>query len=110
MTTSEERKGLNEARFRDANEKLQGHARDLVEGEETLVPFLCECVNRECTQVVRMTLAEYEEVREDGRHGIGVPGHEDLSVEDVVAAHDRYFVTKKFGQAGQIAEETDPRA
>src|SRR4051794_25025454 len=44
MTTSAERKALNEGTFREANERLERVARDLVDADDaSLVPFLCEC-------------------------------------------------------------------
>ena len=109
--TSAERKALNEGVFRKANEELERAARelDLVDPDSPLVPFLCECPTRECTQVVRLTLREYGNVRANGRGGLVALGHEDLSIERVVAQNDRFVTTEKFGEAGDIHAETNPR-
>lgn len=110
MTTAAERKALNEGTFRDANEKLERGARKILAGDEdSLVPFLCECPRQECTQVVLLTLAEYEEVRAAPRQGLAVVGHDDPSVERVIKEVDRYVLTEKFGEAGIIHADHDPR-
>ena len=108
--TSAERKANNEGAFREANEKLERSAKEIVPaGDESLVPFLCECPRRECTQVVLLTLAEYEQVRAASVRGLAAPGHEDLSIEHVVAENERFLTTEKFGEAGEIHAEGDPR-
>ena len=111
MATSKERKGLNEAKFREANERLEAGAREIVGAEDdSLLPFLCECVRMDCTHVVLLTLAEYEYVRGDGSRGMAVPGHQDETVERVVSETDRFVVTEKFVPAGQVVEDSDPRS
>ena len=110
MTTAAERKALNEGRFRDANEHLERRAQELVGvGDADPVPFLCECPDAACTQVVLVTLPEYEYVRSAGERGLAAVGHEDESIERVVATNDRFLVTEKFGRAGAKHRETDPR-
>ena len=95
-----ERKALAEA-FRDANEKLEQRARRLVAADDSaFVPFLCECPSVDCTQVLLLTLAEYEAVRARGNRGIATPGHDDTTVERVVGQNDRFVTTEKLGPAG----------
>jgi hypothetical protein len=111
MTTPAERKAHNEAAFRDANERLGRRTRELLGDDDgSPVPFLCECPSRSCTEVVLLTLAEYEQVRAGPARGLEVPGHEDLAVERVLARNDRFLVTEKFGRAGEVFAESDPRA
>jgi hypothetical protein len=110
MPAPDERKALNEATFRDANEKLGRAARELLHDDDASpVPFVCECPRASCTEVVLLTLAEYEQVRAGAACGLEVPGHEDLSVERVVARHDRFVVTEKFGRAGEVFAAANPR-
>jgi hypothetical protein len=109
-TTSAERKALNENAFREANEKLERGAHEIVGAEfDSIVPFLCECPRPECKEVVSLTFAEYERVRADSRQGIAKVGHEDPEIEDVVERNDRFLMTKKFGRAGEVHTKTDPR-
>jgi hypothetical protein len=104
---SEERLAANQATFREANERIEAAAADMELSEP--VPFICECASRECTEIVHLTLAEYEDVRARPRRFFNVPGHEVLSVEagaGVVAERtSRYVLVDKVGVAGAVAED-----
>ncbi|MDX6476852.1 MAG: hypothetical protein QOH95_2363 [Gaiellaceae bacterium] len=71
------------------------------------VPFICECADRACTEIVRLSLEEYEELRRHPRRFFNAPGHEALSVEAgagvVVGTEDGYVVVDKVDLAGDIA-------
>jgi hypothetical protein len=109
MDKRAERIGLNEALFREVNERVKGindgFGTRLEEAE-----FVCECGDDACTDRVRLTLAEYEQVRDEPTHFAVRPGHEIPDVEDVVERHDRYTVVQKTGDAAALAVETDPRS
>jgi hypothetical protein len=106
---TQERIARNEALFRDANERIEARALDL--GADGLVPFICECADRSCTEIVRLPPAEYEEVRADSRQFLNALGHElpSLAVADVVAERSGYLVVRKRALAGEIAEHLDAR-
>jgi hypothetical protein len=91
--SQEARVAENEATFRRANEALYGRFREL--GTDDLAPFLCECGDDRCTQTIRLTLEEYDEVRGQPGRFVVVPGHEILEFERVVEARDRYEVVEK---------------
>lgn len=104
-----ERAGRNEAVFRQVNERLKeiGESFSLV---SEVADFVCECGNASCTAPIRMTLAEYEEVRSQPELFIVVPGHEAADVETIVERRDGYdIVRKREGEPAQVARETDPR-
>jgi hypothetical protein len=113
VTTSEERKALNEGVFRRANEEVEAAAVELKgprpDADADPVPFICECPQPDCRRVVLLTLAEYERVRSDGRYGLAFPGHEDAAIERVLERNDRFVMTEKFGAAGAVHDEADPR-
>ena len=110
METSVERKAQNEGTFRKANEKLERRARELVGAEgHSPVPFLCECPEQGCMQVLLLTLREYEQVRSRGELGLAAPGHDDASIERVVAKTDRFVITEKLGPATDVHAGADPR-
>ncbi len=111
MATAEERKAVNEGRFREANEALERGARRILAPADTesLVPFLCECPRLDCTAVVLLTLTEYEEVRAAGERGLASNGHEDGAIERVLARNDRFVTTEKFGVAGEVHADAEPR-
>ena len=103
-----ERLGANEAVFREINEGIE---RGQWPGEESSpVSFRCECAALGCSDLVQLSMHEYESVRSNSRRFIVVPGHERRDVEVVVERRDGYLVVEKVDQAGDKAVETDPRA
>lgn len=99
----------NEARFRDINERLEAGLRKVIHPPE-LLEFVCECGNRDCEQLVPLSLDEYEAVRRDSRRFAIVPGHAILDAERILVEHDRYHVVEKVGAAVEVTDATDPRA
>jgi hypothetical protein len=86
----------NNYTFREANEQIRAKANEYDAPVER-VPFLCECPIPSCTQILRLTLAEYEGVRADPNHFFTVPGHEqaDAAVGRVVSRADDYVIVEK---------------
>jgi hypothetical protein len=104
---TQERIALNESTFREANERIEAAADKMA-----LVgpaPFICECADRACTEIVRLTLDDYEAVRQHPRRFFSAPGHQQLAVEAgaaVVIEHKAgYVIAEKVGEAGKVAEE-----
>lgn len=107
--TQTQRRVENEARFRDANERIRDTARRL--DLDAPLPFLCECERRSCTEIVRMTLPEYEHVRASARRFLYAPDHDEGIRDSLAVEHkDGYTIVEKQGEAGELAEEIDPRA
>jgi len=107
-TDMSERIARNEATFRSINEDIE-RGRD-AEDDRTLVGFVCECGSADCSRLIELTPAEYEQVRSDPCRFAIVNGHEIESVETVIERHDRYAVVRKLESSGAVAKETDPRA
>jgi hypothetical protein len=86
----------NNYTFRDANEQIRARA-DEIEAPIERIPFLCECPVPACTEVLRLTLAEYAEVRMNPAQFFTAPGHEqaDAAVGHVVSREDGYVVVEK---------------
>lgn len=74
-----------------------------------LVERVCECGNAACRAPLRLTVAEYEELRRDGRRFAIVHEHVVPAVERVVERRERYTIVEKIAAAGLIAEDHDPR-
>jgi hypothetical protein len=102
----EERIARNNATFRDANEHIGAAAG--VYGIDSPVPFICECADARCSEIVRLTLEQYEEVRADSRRFLSVPGHEDAA--EIVEERDGYVIVEKVGRAGDIVDALDERS
>jgi hypothetical protein len=110
MESREERIGLNEAVFREVNERIEELAERFELGSAPL-DLICECGDASCAQPISMSPAEYEELRSDPHQFAVFPGHEIPDVESVVAKKNGYHVVAKDkGIPEQVAEETDPRS
>ena len=113
MTSRDERVAANEAKFRDANEIIRKQADKLPLERDSHVPFLCECANTGCTEVLRLTLDNYEAVRANPHTFAIVPGHQEPESETVVdgigGARDGFAVVEKKSPGHEITEQTDPR-
>ena len=109
-----ERQARNEALIRQVNEQIE--RLDKVadpEGLSLSFEFLCECGAGQggdvrCAERIEMTLAEYEEVRQQDDRFALVPGHETEGLEDVVRRTERYVVVDKKPEAEPEVED-DPR-
>jgi hypothetical protein len=106
QATTAERVARNDATFRAANEKIRVAAETFAATVER-VPFICECAEERCVEVVRLDLEQYREIRSNRRWFLNVPGHEVAARGwgEVVATRQEYVIVEKLGIAGEIAEE-----
>lgn len=103
----QKRLARNEGVFRQINEGIE---RGQWPGEEdSPVGFRCECAQLGCTDVVELSVREYERVRSHGRRFIVLPGHQRPEAEIVVERRTAYLVVEKVDQAGETAAATNPR-
>jgi hypothetical protein len=104
------RVGVNEALFRDVNERLRELA-DAFSVVTEEVEFVCECGDGSCAEQIRMPIREYEAIRSDAKRFFVVPGHEIPEYEKVVSEHAAYLVVEKLpGGPGGLAISEDPRS
>jgi hypothetical protein len=104
-----ERIGLNEAVFRDVNERIEELANAFQIKDQPL-DLVCECGNASCTERISMSHSEYEQLRSDSHRFAVSPGHEIPDVEKVVDKRGGYDVVEKHtGIPEAVAEQTDPR-
>lgn len=101
---SMERIVLADATFRQANDRIETAA-DEHSQDGDLVPFVCECADLNCREIVRMTLDEYRLMRSDPRLFVNLPGHHASAHGHaaVVAERDGHVVVEKLGAAGDLA-------
>jgi hypothetical protein len=97
----------NEAVHRRINEAIE---RGRWPGEDDAIAFRCECARTGCTDMLELTRAAYERLREHPRRFAVLHGHEDPTVEDVVETHAGHLVVEKRGHAGAVAQASDPRS
>ena len=77
--------------FRAANESLRDRLVGLEANGRT--PFICECDDADCMQVVDVPLTVYEQARTDGRFLLR-PGHGNAERERVVDGGADYILTE----------------
>jgi len=106
----EERIGMNEAVFRDVNERIQDVASAFDLTKEPL-DLICECGDAACVERISLTRDEYERVRAESHLFAVASGHVAPDVEEVVETRSGYDVVRKFkGAPAEIAQKTDPRS
>jgi hypothetical protein len=110
MGAREERIGLNEAVFREVNERIEDLAETFDLTSEQL-DLICECGDASCEERISMSHEEYEQLRSESHLFAVYPGHEIPDVERVVGKRKGYDVVEKYkGVPETIAEQTDPRS
>jgi hypothetical protein len=102
---------LNQSRFRSANERMERLARSHRFNATQRVPFLCECADPNCREIVMLSLTAYEAIRAHANRFFLAAGHEDPEAahERILEAEEGYAVVEKIGTAGIEAERLDPR-
>jgi hypothetical protein len=104
-----DRAARNEALFRRVNERVE----DVNKAFEPILEdadFFCECADLDCMEKLRMTLREYEALRQVSTHFAVNPRHVLAENERVIEEAVGYVVVEKLGHAGERAAELDPRA
>lgn len=93
---------LEQSRFRTANERLRRVFASYRFEPADRAPFICECVDGGCFEVVMLSLEEYDRVRANPTWFVTVAGHEDdeATLERVIEAEHGYFIVEKIGIAG----------
>ena len=107
---TQERIARNDARFREANESIEAIA-EALPADVRDIPFLCECADMSCTEILRVSIEEYEEIRSDSRLFLNAPGHHVAAngAAKVVEEREEYEVVRKIGHAGEVVERLDER-
>jgi hypothetical protein len=109
MSERERKLGLNEAMFREVNERVEELNRTFADFTDRL-QVVCECADIGCAELIGVPAADYERVRSDAVLFIVAPGHEVADVEDVVEVHPTFHVVRKReGEPERVARATDPR-
>jgi hypothetical protein len=102
---------MNQSAFRASNEHLRRAADSHRFRREDRVPFLCECADEHCREIVMLTIEDYEHVRAHPAWFLLVAGHEDedATLERIIDAESGYAVVEKIGAAGTEAARLHPQ-
>jgi hypothetical protein len=105
MSDRTERIGMNEALFREVNERIEQLQEDTA-GLDTF-DIVCECSALDCTERFAITSADYKALRQDAHLFAVVPGHEQRDVERTIERRGAYTVVEKTDpDAARAAEQT----
>jgi hypothetical protein len=101
------RLALNQAIFREVNDRIAEVATGLVNPDPVRYEFFCECSDTDCTDRLELTLGEYESLRSNSTWFVVTPGHDIPRIEQIVRRNDRYEIVTKLDEAGEIAAAAD---
>ena len=85
----------NEQEFRDYNNRRMQVETAAATDNDDLVPFLCECGDRDCVKALMLTPAEFMQAHTAANVFIVKPGHVYPDVERLVAQHDTFGIVEK---------------
>jgi hypothetical protein len=102
----EKRLALNEALFRDVNERIR-EISDTFGQKDATYNFLCECSDPMCAERVVLTPAEYRHVRAESTRFVVAKGHAMPEIESVVEHAKDHVVVEKEGAAADVAVHLD---
>jgi hypothetical protein len=96
----------NNSTFRDANNGIEVSAIEHDLDRDKPIPFICECSDPRCTEIVSLTLEEYAHTRRNPRWFAHAGGHEETVPGAVwtVERHRRFVLVEKINHAGEVAE------
>lgn len=74
-----------------SNQRIAASARSHRFREKTAVPFICECSDDDCAELIRLPLGEFVSARELGRYLV-YPGHAVVATLPLHAAPSYWIV------------------
>ena len=102
-----ERVARNQSAYRKVNEGIRAGRPDDV---DVTAPFVCECAILGCTELVELTVGEYESVRRSERRFVIAPGHEIPDAERTVGeTEEGALIIEKDSDLAPILHELNPR-
>jgi anti-anti-sigma factor len=93
--TRKQRIVKNEQEFRDYNNRRMQVETAVATDDEELLPFLCECGDRDCVEALMLTAAGFTEAHSAANAFIVKPGHVYPDVERLVAEHGTFGIVEK---------------
>jgi hypothetical protein len=110
MADWREQEASNETLSREMNEWTEEDTDSSMGLDRPIDTCVCECSDARCTEPIRLTRAEYEDVRSVAiRFAIAPPREPEIDL--LVGENDRFATVDKFFGFGQrLARATNPRS
>ena len=105
MSRQLERLVRSQILFREVNERL----REVVDGFDGPLEFLCECSHEDCIETIGLEITEYDRVRSNPNLFFVTVGHERREVDRVVDQGQGYILVEKIFGANEVIS-ADPRS
>lgn len=104
------REGRNQTHFRDVNESFVTERVTNLGTPPAKDPYVCECSDRDCSDEIRLTRAEYEAVRYESERFAIALDHDNPEIDRLVSENDRFAVVQiLYRPAARLAQLTDRR-
>jgi hypothetical protein len=100
----DERVARNEAMFRTVNRELEQASREAGGDADDQLEILCECGQEGCSEMLTLTISDYDQSHGQRDRFVILPGHEDSDLERIVTRKEHYVIVDKFGEAEEIVE------
>lgn len=94
--------------FREVNERIRDVSQSWAKASET-VEFLCECGKAECSGLLGLTIADYDQMRSAQNRFVLLRGHESAALA-VVARVNGYSIAEERGADERAREDGDGAA
>src|SRR5215207_6394275 len=105
--TQEERIAENEVFCRDLNRSKDDWLRSGLQ----VAGFRCECSRIECSERIRLSRREWQEVRSRPERFVVAPGHTandvDPGLEEVIKKYEHFWIVEKHGEAGEVGAKRE---
>ena len=99
--------GLNEALFREINERLET-LQENASRHLGVLELVCECGDRDCAERITLSIGEYQELRSDPLLFAVLPSPEIPDVEDVLQQMNGWLIVRKHeGEPAAVARATN---
>jgi hypothetical protein len=95
-----ERAARNQLLFRSVNARIEELGEKVLTSAHE-VDFACECADTECTEMIALTLPEFQAIKRIKNQFIVRAGHNLPEVEDVLATRDGYAIVTKRGAGAE---------
>jgi hypothetical protein len=105
----DEKLARNQALFREVNERIRELASAFSISSDRRLDLVCECSDASCSSMISVPVAEYEQVRAFPARFLIYPRHDRPQLERIVDAGRGYEIVEKFGAAGSLVADLDPR-
>lgn len=95
--------------FREVTERIRDVSQSWAEASEP-VEVLCECGNGECSELLRLTIADYDEIRSAPNRFMLLRGHDSAELPVIERINGYSIAERRGAEAGNPPAAAPPAA